>query len=171
MRRYLTRNRGFTLVEMLVTMAVMAIILTIAALGFKDVIFRNQVRAAANDFVGALSFARSEAVSRGAIVTLCPSNDGQTCSGVQFDRGWLVVLDEGGANQEILRIYPPRPGLLVEREDGGGNVKIRYAPTGFLQQGSASGDILIQGIDQDPLFVFVGQTGRVKTTRTPYGGG
>ena len=154
---------------MLVTMAVMAIILTIAALGFKDVIFRNQVRAAANDFVGALSFARSEAVTRGAIVTLCPSNDGQSCSGVQFDRGWLVVLDEGGANEQILRTYSPRPGLLVERDDGEADVRIRYAPTGFLQQGS--GRILIQGTDQEPLFVVIGQTGRVSTTRTPYGGG
>jgi type IV fimbrial biogenesis protein FimT len=79
MMKYFPASRGFTLVELLITIAIVAILMTIAVPSYRDMVMRNRVSAASSELLAAINLARSEAVTRGAKVTLEGSlSDGWT---------------------------------------------------------------------------------------------
>jgi len=87
------RSAGFTLVELMVAITIAAILIAIAAPNFTDTVRANRVQSQLSDLRGDLNFARSDAVSRGRYVTLCPSNDNyQSCSGNWGD-GWFIFIE------------------------------------------------------------------------------
>lgn len=90
---------GFTVVELMVTLAVMAILSMLAVPSFRDMIRRNHVSAANNALLADLSYARIEAINRGQPVSLCPSSDGSSCAegSAAWDAGWLVYTYQPGA--------------------------------------------------------------------------
>jgi len=79
--------RGFTLIELMVTLTVMAIILAIAAPSFSALLASNRLTTQTNELVGALNLARSEAVRRSQPVTL-RSDDNDN-----YAKGWKVFAD------------------------------------------------------------------------------
>lgn len=85
-----TGQRGFTLIEMMVAIAVAVILAMIAVPSFRDASLSSQLRSVANDFVASANFARSEAIKRGATVTLCVSADGVNCGTGGWEQGWIV---------------------------------------------------------------------------------
>jgi type IV fimbrial biogenesis protein FimT len=85
------KNLGFTLIEMLVAVAVTVILATIAIPSFRNASLSSQLRSAANDFIASANFARSEAIKRGAAVTMCVSADGSTCIAGRWEQGWIVL--------------------------------------------------------------------------------
>lgn len=104
----MTRNArpsgGFTLLELMVTVTVMAVLLAIAVPTFRNTIQRNRVSSASNDMLAALSYARTTAITRSQLVSMCPSPDGTTCTsaGLAFEPGWIVYTYPAGpasANQ------------------------------------------------------------------------
>lgn len=91
-------HRGFTLVELMVAVALLAVLLAMGVPSFKETIERNQLASQANEFISSLSIARSEAVKRGKVVTVCKSVDGSGCSAASagYEVGWIVFVDENG---------------------------------------------------------------------------
>jgi type IV fimbrial biogenesis protein FimT len=89
---------GFTLVELLVTLTVAAILLASAVPAFRDMIQNNRIAVQANAMVGALNLARSEAVKRGVTVQVCKSSNGATCvaGAGNWQIGWIVFSDING---------------------------------------------------------------------------
>ena len=90
-------KRGFTLVELLVTLAIAAIILAIGMPSFTSLMSSNAVSTASDRLADTLSYARSEAVSRISNVSVCASADGATCIGagtdIDWSGRWLVFTD------------------------------------------------------------------------------
>lgn len=88
-----TPNRGFTLIELMVTLSVAAILMTIAVPNFQSFLANNRMAAQANDMITALNMARSEAVKRAANVAVCASSNSTTatptCTG-GWAQGWIV---------------------------------------------------------------------------------
>src|SRR3569832_1171984 len=90
-------SRGFTLVELLVTISIATILVTLAVPSFSDFVKINRMITQTNDFVTALNVARSEAIRRGNRITLCKSSDGAGCvSGGNWEQGWIVFVDADG---------------------------------------------------------------------------
>lgn len=86
---------GLTLVEMLIVIAVMAILATVATPNVTALLYDSSRTAAANSFIHATFLARSEAIKRNDVVTLCKSSDGQTCSrSVDWNAGWIVFVNK-----------------------------------------------------------------------------
>lgn len=87
-------QRGVTLIELLVGIAVLAVMLAIGVPSFSALARQWRQDAAVDAFVGDLRLARSTAVRTSQPVTLCPSNTANTCgSGTNWAIGWLVFSD------------------------------------------------------------------------------
>lgn len=88
---------GFSLIELLVTVAVLGVVLAIGVPSFRNVIAGNQVSAAANDFLATLNFARTEAIRRGVRVTVCKGvtavDQCDTSVTSDWKDGWIVFVD------------------------------------------------------------------------------
>lgn len=85
-------ERGFTLVELLIAMALLAILVRLAAPSFSQAIMTSRLGSYTNSFVASTQLARSEAVKRNAPVTLCRSADGLSCAGSgDWAQGWIVM--------------------------------------------------------------------------------
>jgi type IV fimbrial biogenesis protein FimT len=137
---------GFTLVELMVTLAVAGIVVSLATPSFNEMIANSRLTSAANELVGALSYARSEAVKRGVNVVML-SRSGT--DGV-WESGWDVFVDANddyqfnrdvaeqcAPNQDcMLRSYEPLPNGYTLRVAGGGGgngyaIRATFKPSGF----------------------------------------
>ena len=88
------QHKGFTLIELVVTIAILAILLVIAIPSFKALIINNRITTQANEFVSDVTYARAEAVRRNTRVSICKSNDGAACAlGADWSGGWIVFTD------------------------------------------------------------------------------
>lgn len=134
---------GFTLVELLITIAIMAIALAIAVPNIET--GRSQAFNQSREFHQALTYARAEAVNRSREVMICPSNDATVAApvcGNDWEAGWVIFVDEDDDNvvdaAEVLR----RHGEL------NGNVIINDVPAvatvTFDRQGFTADDSVFQ---------------------------
>lgn len=132
-------NQGFTLVELMVTLAVAAIILAIAAPSFSQMIRDHRLLTVTNDFMGTLQLARSEAIRRGVQVTMLPNTDDQWQDGwnvftdSQNDEDPSNVIDDCSNNQDCWLVQQAalNNGITIT---SGGNIKegIRFFPSGAM---------------------------------------
>lgn len=93
-------QKGFTLVELLVTVAVFLILIGVGVPSFVSAMKNSRLNADYGELVGALYLARSEAVKRTGFVTVCARQSDTSC-GANWENGWLVFTDNAGAGQQI----------------------------------------------------------------------
>jgi type IV fimbrial biogenesis protein FimT len=139
-----SKPQGFTLIELLVTVAMLAIVLSTGVPSFSKMINSNQMTAQSNDFLAALTLARSEAIKRGVRVTVCKSADQATCVAEGgWSQGWIVFVDSnnnaarddvdsGGVLLPLLRAHSALQGATLT---GAGNVAnyVSYVGLGSAQ--------------------------------------
>ncbi len=94
-------NQGFSLIELLVVMALMAIVLAVGIPGFQSITRTSNTATISNEFLKALAMARNEAIKRGYPVYICSTADPTAASPVcsdagstNWEDGWLMMLDE-----------------------------------------------------------------------------
>ncbi|MGH8656829.1 MAG: GspH/FimT family pseudopilin [Gammaproteobacteria bacterium] len=88
------RSDDFTIVELMITLVLAAIILSAAVPSFRDLVQSNRITAQVNEFVTALNLARSEAIKRGVPVRVCTSVDSANCAPAGgWQQGWIVFSD------------------------------------------------------------------------------
>jgi len=86
--------RGFTLVELMASLVLVAILVTMAAPAFQDMYIRNKTYTKASQWLSVLNLLRSEAVKRNIQVSLCPSMDGASCDDeLDWQDGWIMFTD------------------------------------------------------------------------------
>lgn len=86
-------NCGLTLLELLIALCLLAILTTTALPGFSNLIQASQTRTSANRIYQNIQYARNTALAEHKIITLCPSNDGITCTGRNWQPGGLIFED------------------------------------------------------------------------------
>lgn len=127
----LTRGaQGFTLLELMAVVAVIAITLTLGVPSFISIINGNRLTAQANELVAALQIARSEAIRSNRPVRLCRTENGTSCASAGRWNRWIVL----SAANEVLRDASSRSPVQISS----GQSEIVYAANG-LARASAGG--------------------------------
>ncbi|MEQ1544213.1 GspH/FimT family pseudopilin [Methyloglobulus sp.] len=123
-----TNALGFTLIELMLTIAIAAVVMGLAVPSFNTAIKNNRLTTQANDLVTSLNLARSEAVKRGTRVTLCKSSDGANCvadgATSNWRQGWIIFTDQNNNND-----YDP-PAETLLKVQGSAQVQISMAGSG-----------------------------------------
>ncbi len=140
-RRY--GSLGFTLVELLTVMTIVAVLMAIGVPSYKYVTSSNRATSEINAMLGDLQFARSEAVKEGQTVSVCvtadPAATNPTCAtGIGWQSGWLVFSDLNGdgkieyPDDTVIKIQKQFSGQDVLSNDNGTSaVAITFSREGF----------------------------------------
>lgn len=156
-----TKARGFTTVELLVTMMIAAILIALAAPSFKRTIQSNNMSSAVNTFMTDMRYARSEAIRRGGRVILCradppdaaaPSCLTTTPAGSSgWSSGWIVFQDVDGdgtrsAGDVVLRVQGGLGGVDTIAEGTATNSTVfRFTATGRLTDTASAASVKFGG--------------------------
>jgi type IV fimbrial biogenesis protein FimT len=137
------KTGGFTMIELMVVIAIVAIMTTLAAPSFKSLIQSNSMSSAVNAFLADMRFARSEALRRGGSVVLCRSDDPEAATPVcgtgtgtnGWVSGWVVYVDQNGnsaiESTEVLRVQGPITSIdSISQLSGSTRNKLEFTATG-----------------------------------------
>ena len=87
--------KGFTLLELMVVLALAGVLATLAAPSFQSLLSESRITSIANEFAASLYSARSMSISKGKRITLCTSRDGESCEkNIHWSSGWLMFEDD-----------------------------------------------------------------------------
>lgn len=169
---------GATLLELIVVLAVSAILVTIAVPGFSGLVHATRLTSATNALVASLHVARSEAIKRSQRVVLCPSPAGDACAGIDgWHQGWMVFHDANNnaqrdTGESVVLTHPPLPTGMRVTSKGSTASYISYTPRGDTQQvgGAWQAGTLTLCHESAPADsarqVVIYRTGRPRTAKT-----
>lgn len=165
-------KNGFTLIELIIAIALLAIFVGLAVPSFFTAIQNNRITGQANELLTAFQLARSEALKRNRSVVVCASDDGEECQG-SWASGWLVAEDNAGAGSssadiaQVLRVWGAQSGnpsisgpamfRILPRGEMDADMGVSYPATIAMSIDGCSGD---QARD-----ILIGRSGRVTSKR------
>lgn len=132
---YRKKAAGVSLVELMITILVLAMLMAIAIPGFRATMTRGDVANAINSLSADMQFARGQAASQHRFVSICRSTTGKECEEAttdpfDYDAGWIVysydvtssganqAFSASGTNMDILRYTPQTRGVSLRGTDG-----------------------------------------------------
>ncbi len=168
-------EKGFTLIELMVVMSIMAIVLAITIPSMSGFVVDSRISSNVNEFIGAVTLARTEAVKRGRLVTICRSSNADSktpsCDGGLSDWGvgWLVYEENSTSKNVgsyesgevvILRRGALPAGTLVPA-NGAGVTVLSFNSLGEpIGAGAVAFNFSVKG--KRPRDVCISRNGRVK---------
>lgn len=153
-------SRGFTILELIVALALLAVAVGLAVPSLRQFSANNQLISANNTIVTGLNLARSTAITTGEDITICPSVDGATCAEDSWDDGWIVFNDANGdgnpASAEILRVVTIEGDVnnsgfgenIVFQADGTTDMGSNATITNCREQGTVGDNCAVVTINQ-----------------------
>lgn len=152
---------GFTLIELMMVLAVLAVLLGIAAPSFDNIALSSRLTSSANDLVASANLARSESFKRNAVVRLCVSTNGSDCATGGWQQGWIVL-----SGTTVIQAHPASPAGYQMT----GNVStIDFQPTGVGATQAAITICRLSPLGSQERVVTISATGRPSVAKTTTG--
>lgn len=132
----LHRQRGFNMLELMLTVSIATIVLSVGVPSFTQMVQNNRIITQTNSLLGTLNVARAEALKANEQVTVCKSEDNATCAnGLAWRDGWIVFIDNDangtrGAGETLLWTSPGLEGANTLTSAAFDNF-IAFAPNGM----------------------------------------
>ena len=133
------------MIELMVVIAIIAILTTIAAPSFKAMLQSNSMTSTVNGFLADTRYARSESIRRGGDVVMCRSDNPETSTPIcatgsgtnGWVSGWIIYLDQNGngtiESTELLRVQGPITSIdSITQTSGSARNELKYTATGRL---------------------------------------
>lgn len=129
------------MVELMVVVAIVAILAAIAFPSFEATMRSNRVSTTTNELLASFALARSEALRSPGGAQVCSSTDGATCTNTAWDQGWIVWIDFNGnqavdGDDRVVRYSQAKPGVAITTAGGAANTSFRFDQRGFLTGGA-----------------------------------
>lgn len=165
---------GFTLVELMITIAIVAILLTVVAPSLFAFLLSTRLASQAKDIVSDVRLARSEAAARGQWVVMCPSTDGTTCTNTvaTWPLGRVVFVDTNrngtlDSGEAILQYSAALPGSTNVATTGFGTaVPITFNPYGAMMPLGTTGTFtLCSASSRDGTQIAINGIGKASVTK------
>lgn len=118
----MTRSKGFTLIELMVTISIAAVLMAIAVPSFQNISANNALKSTTRDLVSSINTARSQSISTRTDVTVEPT-------GQSWDGGWTLTYTN---TAEESKDFLPQAGVEVTRTDSNGGLT-------FMSRGGSRG--------------------------------
>ncbi|HKM28006.1 MAG TPA: GspH/FimT family pseudopilin [Thiopseudomonas sp.] len=144
----MSKQKGFTLIELMVAVAILAIVLSIAIPSFSTILLNNRISTTADELHTAVQLARSEAIKRKKTVTLCRANaDFSACvqggiGSTDWASGWLLT-----SGTDVLKVWELGQGLKVT----GPSKNIDFLGSGMIREPHAL-SVKEQGCSSGPQY-------------------
>jgi len=154
-----TNQQGFTIIELMLTIALLGVVVALALPSFSGTIARNQVSSSANTLVGAFNLARVEATKLGAVVGI--GSLGATTDWASGSRIWVDSDDDGvfdNGEQELRRFEAINSALTLS----GSLASTRFDPRGFASGGAITLTLCSAETDVEDRRVLIVLSGRVE---------
>lgn len=156
-------QRGFTLVELMVTITVLGILLAIAVPSFTDAVLGSKLSSYANNLLASTYLARGEAIKRNSVVNLCASSNGTSCTG-NWEQGWIILA----GSTVIHRQQALSSGLKMTAS--GGASSIDFQPTGVgVTQTTLTVCRATPSVGSQERVISISATGRASVAKTTTG--
>lgn len=132
------QQAGFSLVELIVIVAVLAIVTSIALPSFRNMVRSNRLTATGNELNAVLQGARMEAIRLNGRVDVCPSTDGATCGGGDWQH--VIVVSRKNGSDEVLRdvVLPGSDISITPSGSIAATNLVWYQADGFARMGAAT---------------------------------
>lgn len=161
------KSWGFTVIELIVTLAVAAILVTLAIPAMDRIIEQNRLSSFVNDFSHSLQVARSAAIKHSRPVFVCRSSDGATCAGAgSWDVGWIAFVDDdnsGGLTGSDIMLTVHEGVVGKNKFTGSASDTITFDRLGAASAGDGNYVICNSTVKKNRT-IAVGITGRSSVT-------
>jgi len=165
------KSKAFTILELMITASIMAILVTLGIPAFKDYALKQRLNAAVNELHGDLLLARSQAIHRDMQVTACPGDSTVGCAGsTEWSDGWIVFGDsnedrEYQDNEDVLRHGQGVEYMAIHSSSG--RTSIRFYPNGSAPGSNTSISFCGLGGPEKARKLVISNLGRVRRDDFP----
>ena len=163
-----TQQKGFTLIELMITVFIVAVLASLAVPSLTGLLARRSAAAAADALVSDIRLTRSEAVKRSTRVVICASANGTSCSGAGglWRNGWIIYIPVAAngnfaSGDEIIKVQDAMSSMVsIADTDGTSRYRFIFEATGWAKSSSQTFFAKPNGDSSASRLVCVSNNGR-----------